>query len=199
MAALQQMDAAYLEWDSRALEVTRTVSLAKEMKSTLGKHSFANLVNSILAGNTDIPQPDGLTISLDGNQLAATIVLEKLKINDDYPNTLGNTRRIKQIGVSLPALIGPYQDVQAVLSYEGSCISLDESCRRIAISHGVDDAGMFQWNFQDNKYLPFEGIAINDKGFLVLSFPNATGKQAELVSSLSDIILHIRYTIRNND
>ena len=199
MAALQQMDAAYLEWDSRALEVTRTVSLAKEMKSTLGKHSFANLVNSILADKTEIPQPDGLTISLDGNQLAATIFLKNLKINDDYPDTLGNIRRIKQIGVSLPALIGPYQDVQAVLSYEGNGISLDQSCRRIAISHGVDDAGMFQWSFQDNKYLPFEGIAINDNGCLVLSFPNATSKQAELVSSLSDIILHIRYTIRNND
>ncbi|MEM5506714.1 neuraminidase-like domain-containing protein [Shewanella frigidimarina] len=200
MAALQQMDAAYLEWDARALEVTRTVSLAKEMKSIPGQHSFANLVNSILAKDTEITQPDGLKISLDNeDQLAASIILSDLNIKDDYPEALGTSRRIKQIGVSLPALIGPYQDVQAVLSYQGADISLDDSCRRIAISHGVDDAGMFQWSFQDSKYLPFEGIPIDDAGSLVLSFPNATGKQAELVNSLSDIILHIRYTIRNND
>jgi hypothetical protein len=200
MAALQQMDAAYLEWDARALEVTRTVSLAKEMKSIPGQHSFANLVNSILAKDTEITQPDGLKISLDNeDQLAASIILSDLNIKDDYPEALGTSRRIKQIGVSLPALIGPYQDVQAVLSYLGADILLDDSCRRIAISHGVDDAGMFQWSFQDSKYLPFEGIPIDDAGSLVLSFPNATGKQAELVNSLSDIILHIRYTIRNND
>ena len=195
MSYLLQMDAAYLDWDARALEITRTVSLAKEMKSLLGPVSFAGHVASILDGGDALPLTDGLSIGKDDTSLTATINLAALKLSDDYPAGLGPARRIKQVSVSLPALIGPYQDVQAVLSYDGVS-KLHTSCKQIAISHGVDDAGLFQLNFQDAKYLPFEGIPIDDQGNLELNFPNATGKQAELVRSLNDIILHIRYTIR---
>lgn len=196
MAYLQQMDAAYLEWDKRALEITRTVSLVKEINLP-SSSSFNQLIKSVLDDTGKMrEQGNNFSIELNSstNELVAKIKLDALKIVGDYPIDLGNIRRIKQIGVSLPALIGPYQDIQAVLSYD--FLDQNQSCQRIAISHGIDDAGMFQWSFLDEKYLPFEGININDKGNLVLSFPNATGKQAELVRSLSDIILHIRYTIR---
>jgi hypothetical protein len=66
----------------------------------------------------------------------------------------------------------------------------------VAISTGMNDSGQFQLDFNDSKFLPFEGIDISDTGTLVLSFPNATGKQKALLQSLNDIILHIRYTIR---
>lgn len=61
----------------------------------------------------------------------------------------------------------------------------------------MNDSGQFQLDFNDGKYLPFEGIDINDGGALVLRFPNANDQQKALLQSLSDIILHIRYTIRS--
>ncbi|MGC3835228.1 hypothetical protein ACPSKX_13760 [Moritella viscosa] len=109
-------------------------------------------------------------------------------------------RRIKQVSVSLPALLGPYQDIQAILAYSGAGGGIHQSCRHAAISHGFNDSGLFQLDFTDSKYLPFEGLPIvgeDGSSSLSLSFPNAKGKQQALLESLSDIILHIRYTIRN--
>ncbi|WP_050986637.1 hypothetical protein [Xenorhabdus nematophila] len=127
--------------------------------------------------------------------LQASISLADLKINEDYPASLGKVRRIKQISVTLPALLGPYQDIQAVLSYGGDNNRLARGCKALAISRGMNDSGQFQLDFNDGKFLPFEGIVIDDKGALVLSFPNATTKQALMLQTLNDIILHIRYTI----
>ncbi len=47
------------------------------------------------------------------------------------------------------------------------------------------------------KYLPFEGLPVDDTGTLTLSFPDINDKQKNLLLSLNDIILHIRYTIRS--
>ncbi|CDH03148.1 hypothetical protein XBFM1_550045 [Xenorhabdus bovienii str. feltiae Moldova] len=133
------------------------------------------------------------------NQLAASVNLAGLSIWGDYPEQLGAARRIKQVSVSLPALLGPYQDVQAILSYSGDMKGIPKGCSAIAVSNGMNDSGQFQLDFNDTKYLPFEGINIpkgEDTSALVLSFPNADAKQKTMLLSLSDIILHIRYTIR---
>nr|WP_270049215.1 hypothetical protein [Serratia entomophila]ULG12144.1 SppA [Serratia entomophila] len=104
------------------------------------------------------------------------------------------TRRVKQISVTLPALVGPYQDIRAVLSYGGSVV-MPRGCTALAVSHGMNDSGQFQLDFNDPRWLPFEGIPVGDSGSLTLSFPNAAGSQQAMLLSLSDIILHIRYTI----
>ena len=117
-----------------------------------------------------------------------------LKIEGDYPDA-GNCR-VKQISVSLPALIGPYQDVQALLEYSGTNTQIHNSLKTMAVSHGMNDSGMFQLNFDNGDYLPFEGLDLGS--IFTLTFPNATNgnKQNELLRSLSDIILHVNYTIR---
>lgn len=115
-------------------------------------------------------------------------------IETDYPASLGSTRRIKQISVTLPALVGPYQDMRAIFSYGGS--ALPAGCKAIALSHGINDDGQFRLDFNDGHWLPFEGIPVNDDNSLTLSFPDAIGeKQKPLLLSLTDIIIHIRYTI----
>jgi hypothetical protein len=85
------------------------------------------------------------------------------------------------------------------LSYSGNGDLIHQSCTQAAISHGVNDSGQFQLDFNDSRYLPFEGLPIDGDGSasLILTFPNAgdNGKQRALLESLTDIILHIRYTI----
>ncbi|CAH2926326.1 MAG: Unknown, probable insecticidal toxin [uncultured Paraburkholderia sp.] len=195
MLNLAQMEQRYLEKDQRQKEVTRTVSLS-EVYAALSDSAFtlADEVTALVttgkgsAGKAD----NGLTVS--DKQLQATLKLSDLNIGDDYPVSLGNTRRIKQISVTLPALVGPYQDVRAVLSYGGS-VKLPRGCTTAAVSSGMNDSGQFQLDFNDSRWLPFEGIPVGDSGTLTLSFPQADGKQKDLLLSLTDIILHIRYTI----
>ncbi|WP_350305728.1 Tc toxin subunit A-related protein [Photorhabdus viridis] len=197
MLNLAQMEDAHLKWDKRALEVERTVSLADVYtEPSKDRIDLATEITDLLEKRKDKLGNDNNGIRLNDNKLIATVNLASLNIREDYPASVGETRRIKQISVTLPALLGPYQDVQAILSYGGGETGLAESCKSLAVSHGMNDSGQFQLDFNNGKFLPFEGIAVDDKGTLLLSFPNATDKQQAMLQTLSDIILHIRYTIR---
>ncbi|MBS9423683.1 neuraminidase-like domain-containing protein [Photorhabdus caribbeanensis] len=206
MLSLAQMENAHLKRDKRALEVERTVSLAevyaglpKDKGPFILSQEIEKLVNkgsgSAGSGNNNLAFGTGTDTK---TALQASVSLADLKIRDDYPASIGKIRRIKQISVTLPALLGPYQDVQAILSYSDKS-GLANGCEALAVSHGMNDSGQFQLDFNDGKFLPFEGIAI-DQGTLTLSFPNASmpekGKQATMLKTLNDIILHIRYTIK---
>lgn len=187
------MEQAWLKRDSRSLEVTRTVSLAAVYRTD--NVTLAEGIADLLKGNGsgNIPASTGLSMTAD-NQLHAAFNLKALNIKDDYPEALGTTRRIKQISVTLPALVEPYQDMRAIFRYGGN--SLPAGCKAIALSHGINDDGLFRLDFNDGRWLPFEGIPVDDDNSLTLSFPDATGeKQKPLLLSLTDIIIHIRYTI----
>ena len=190
---LAEMEQAWLKRDRRSLEVTRTVSLAEVYRTD--NVILAEKIAELLQGNGsgDTPELTGLSMTKD-KQLHAAFNLKKLAIAADYPVNLGNTRRIKQISVTLPALVAPYQDMRAIFSYGGS--SLPAGCKAIALSHGINDDGQFRLDFNDGRWLPFEGIPVDDDNSLTLSFPDATGKkQKPLLLSLTDIVIHIRYTI----
>lgn len=197
MLNLQKMENIWLIEDQRALEVERTISLA-EIYQKSANFNLSEKVADYASGTVTEEVADGSGVSIKDDILSASIKISELALMDDYPAHmhLGEKRRIKQISVTLPALLGPYQDVQATLSYDGSYSGLANGCTAMAISRGMNDSGQFQLDFNDGKYLPFEGIDISDQGALVLRFPNATAKQQGLLQSLSDIILHIRYTIR---
>ncbi len=199
MLNLTQMEAAYLIQDARALEVVRTVSLSDFYAGLPDdkQFDFAEKVVTFIEAGGGRAGSDANGLSLENGRLSATVTLRDLKIVEDYPADmqLGNQRRIKQISITLPALIGPYQDIQAMLSYGGSLV-LPRGCEALAVSRGLDDSGQFELNFNDGRFLPFEGIPVDDGGTLTLRFPNALGKQEGLLRTLSDIVLHIRYTIR---
>jgi hypothetical protein len=217
LLALARMEESWYDWDKRTLEVMRTVSLASVLKNSqlTASPAVSGLGDALkqLLSKTSAQAGSYSWSRSDGNQilkhelktgadssLTCDINLAELNIPDDYPQSLGDVRRIKSISVSLPALVGPYQDIQAVLRYTGDRV-LPAGCEAIAVSHGVNDNGQFQLDFNDPRYLPFEGVDLaasggHSNGMLSLSFPNAIGKQQDLLKSLNDIILHIRYTIR---
>ncbi|MBT0307013.1 neuraminidase-like domain-containing protein [Morganella morganii] len=194
---LTEMEQAWLKWNHRTLKVTRTVSLAKVYKEYDTPVNLAEKIAELLkgGGSGNTPAATGLSMTAD-KELYAAFNLKALKIAENYPARLGKTRRIKQISVTLPALTGPYQDVRAVLSYGGD-VRLPDGCKAIAVSHGMNDDGQFRLDFNDGHWLPFEGIPVDNDSSLFLSFPEATkDEQKALLLSLSDIIIHIRYTIR---
>ncbi|MBG2710185.1 hypothetical protein I4558_04040 [Proteus mirabilis] len=195
MHNLTQMENSYLEKDKRVLEITKIVSLADVYQGlSSNKFGFEQVADVINKSKTQLGTAEN-GITLKNGQLQASIKLSDLAIDKDYPADLGKLRRVKQISVTLPALTGTYQNIRAVLNYGGSAVK-PRGCNAIAISHGMNDSGQFQLNFNDDRYLPFEGLPVNDSSTLTLSFPDATSKQKEMLLTLNDIILHINYTIR---
>ena len=66
----------------------------------------------------------------------------------------------------------------------------------IATSTGLNDPGMFDFNFRDERYLPFEGAGAISTWKIELS----TVKELRQFdySTISDVILHLNYTAREN-
>ncbi|PQQ23108.1 insecticidal toxin complex protein TcaB [Photorhabdus hindustanensis] len=181
---LQKLDAIWLARGGIGLEAIRTVSL----DTLFGAGTLSENINKVLNGEK-VPASGGVTLTLTGDIFQATLDLSQLGLDNSY--NLGNEkkRRIKRIAVTLPTLLGPYQDLEATLVM-GAEIA--------ALSHGVNDGGRFVTDFNDSRFLPFEGRDATT-GTLGLNIFHAgkEGAQHELVAHLSDIIVHLNYIIRD--
>lgn len=195
LLALNQMEAAYLKANSRSLEIEKTISLLH-----LDPVAFMKF-----KGGIDGAEKGKLTFSLK----------ERL-FDFDFPGHY--SRKIKSISATIPAVIGPYQNINATLVQnansivvkpqldavrhliDGTTTAPDGSLRtnlrpsqQIALSRGVDDTGMFVLDFRDDRYLPFEGTgAVSD---WTLNLPPETNRID--FGSISDVIIKIQYTAKD--
>jgi len=115
----------------------------------------------------------------------------------------------------VPAVTGPYSGVTCKLSmlnnrfrksiatgssgyaYKGMEDTRFEhniiGIQSIATSTGNNDSGMFEFNFKDERYLPFEGAgAIGSWG---IEMPNKVRKFN--YATIADVILHVKYTAKD--
>jgi hypothetical protein len=63
----------------------------------------------------------------------------------------------------------------------------------IATSGGQNDSGMFEMNFRDERYLPFEGAGAISRWRIEMD-PESNGFD---FNTLADVVLHIRYSARD--
>jgi len=125
-------------------------------------------------------------------------------------------RRVKSVSLSLPCIAGPYTSVSAKLSLvsnryrknsnpDNAATGYAEdpgndprfvynvgSIQSIAASNSQNDSGMFELNFRDERYLPFEGCGAI--GTWRLELP-ADVRQFDY-ETIADAIVHVRYTAR---
>jgi hypothetical protein len=182
---LHRMEAAYLEHNNRELEISKNISLAQLFP--------LSLLALKEAGSCSITLPEWL-------------------FDMDYPGHY--FRRIKSVSLSIPSVVGPYTSINCTLSLVNSGIRISTDVPgdygdplapadprflkciapqvAIATSHGVNDAGMFELNFKDERFLPFEGAGAVSEW--QLDMPRANN-QFDL-ASVADVILHVRYTAR---
>ncbi len=182
---LRRLENAYLEQNRREFEITKHISLA-----TVNARAILDLRNTGMC-NFQLPE---------------------LLFEMDFPGHY--FRRIKSVAVSIPCIAGPYTSVSSQLTLNKSYIRIkDENgdaafdfanpstnyrlsnslVKAIATSSGQGDAGMFEFNFRDERYLPFEGTgAISDWN---LELPTEA-RQFDY-NTISDIIITIRYTSRD--
>jgi hypothetical protein len=123
-------------------------------------------------------------------------------------------RRIKTVGVSIPSVTGRYKSIHCTISLQKSSIRTNSlllenvyarnpdgdirfqdhygGIQSVISSHGQNDSGMFEVNLNDGRFLPFEGVgAISTWTF---ELPN--GLRQFDFDTISDVLLHIRYTAR---
>jgi hypothetical protein len=139
-------------------------------------------------------------------------------------------RRIKSVSLSLPCVVGPYTNVNAKLTLVSNKVRISQeagepyaetlsgtdpdprfrhdfvSTQSIATSTGQNDSGLFELNFRDERYLPFEGAGVISTWRLELSGKwrlKLSGKWREVqwpqfdFQTIADAILHLRYTARD--
>ncbi|MBV4452393.1 MULTISPECIES: Tc toxin subunit A-related protein [Pseudomonas] len=187
---LQQMYREYVQQHRRDLEIRKTVSLrdlkAKDGASTVNK-TWEQIKQALQAGRCEFE-------------------LTQAMFDADYTGQQHYLRRIKTVSVSFPALLGPYQDLCVLLTQLSSKVEMSATSgantkvnlraqQQIALSHGLNDDGQFQYNYQDERYLPFEYTGAVSHWSLTIPNPQAA---QSIIDSLQDVIIHLSYTARSS-
>jgi hypothetical protein len=183
-ADLRRMEAAYLERSSYDYEIVKNISLRQ-----LNPEALLNL------------RANG-TVTFD---------IPEVLYDFDFPGHY--MRRIKSVSLSVPCVVGPYTGLNATLrllqhryrvssvaasgeDYAGDGMSSGHfrtdivPITSVAISSGIQDAGVFELNFKDDRFQPFEGAGAI--GSWSLELPTIV--RSFDYSTISDVILHVRYT-----
>jgi hypothetical protein len=180
---LKRMEMAYLDLNTRDYEITKYASLVLldplaliALKET--GHCLVNLPESLF--------------------------------DMDYPGHY--LRRLKSVSLTLPCVTGPYTSVNCTLMLLTSKIRIDNiasspqdyasdahfitnfaATQSIATSSAQNDSGMFELNFRDERYLPFEGAGVISTWQIDLP-PDTNAFDFE---TISDVVINLRYSARD--
>ena len=187
MLALNQMEKSYTIGSTRSLEIRKTISL-----KSINPLAFLQFVQT---GDCVFELPEAL-------------------FDRDYPGHY--KRKIKTLNVSIPAIVGPYSNIQATLTQTGNQIILKpevdavqyllgdqnselpgatvlqsniNNFQKITLSTGDKDSGLFEMSYNDNRYLPFEGTGA------VSSWRLSMPKENNMLNfeSISDVVVELQY------
>jgi len=182
---LRRLEVAYLEQHKREYEITKHISLA-----TVDPIALLQLRET---GECFISVPE---------------ILFDLDFSGHY------MRRIKSVSLSIPCVTGPYTSLNCTLTLMSNRVRKETSTepqyawsgdfndtrfnynlggiQSIATSNAQNDSGLFELNFRDERYLPFEGAGAISEWRIEL--PNEF-RQFDY-NTISDVIIHMRYTAR---
>ena len=187
---LKRMEVAYHDLNQREYELTKSVSILQVDPMAL--------VQLRTTGRCTVRLPETL-FDLDG------------------PGHY--FRRIKSVAVSIPCVTGPYASVNCTLTLTKSSIRKNallrdgayarqdaeddrfadyfSSLQSIVTSTGQNDSGLFETNLRDERFLPFENSGVISEWRLELPADPSKNEPAQFdYQTISDVILHVRYTAR---
>jgi hypothetical protein len=195
--ALRQMETSFLEENRREFELSKNISLAKDFPF--------ELLQLKETGTCDIRLREEF-FDLD-------------RPGDFY-------RKFKTIGITLPCITGPYTSVSCTVRLLKNAIRVnttgaataEEYPRKeegddsrfmesyvpftsIATSSSVNDYGMFEFNLRDEKKLVMEAAGVDCMLRIQVNGRYENGNNIVDLSqfdfeSISDLILHVKYTAR---
>lgn len=183
---LKRLESAYYEQNRRDYELTKHISLAQLDPVAL------------------------LKLRQNGE---CFVEVPETAFDMDYPGHY--FRRLKTVGLSIPCIAGPYTTVACTLTLGRNSLRKDSTLlagkfardlsiedlrfrdevaaiQSIATSNGQNDHGMFELNFRDERYLPFEGAGAISTWHIKLN----KDLPAFDFSTVSDVVIHMNYTAR---
>lgn len=189
MYDLKNMEMAYYEQNQREYELTKHISLS---------------------------QLDGVALMKLKTTGECWINLPEELFDMDYPGHY--MRRIKSVALTIPCVAGPFTTVSCNLTLNRNSVRTSSdssgsyprkisngipaddlrfrdaigSIQSIATSSGQNDTGLFEFNFHDERYLPYEGAGAISLWYLTLP---AAIRQFDY-DTIGDVIIHLRYTAR---
>lgn len=194
MYDIHSMDKAYHDQNAREYEMTKHISLAQLDPSAL------QLLKSSATHDCWINLPEEL-------------------FDMDYPGHY--MRRVKSVSLTIPCVAGPYTTISCKLTMTKNSMRVNNTgngaskyprksvsgvpaddprfrdtvgaIQSIAISSGQNDSGLFEMNFNDERYLPFEGAGAISQWHLELPAPFPQFDY----NTISDIVMHLKYTARD--
>ncbi len=183
---LKRLEAAYHEQNRREYELTKNISLAQLDPIAL------------------------LKLKQNGE---CFVSVPEAAFDMDYPGHY--FRRLKTVALSIPCTTGPYTTLACTLTLTSNHLRKDSTLlankyerdftiddprfrdeiaaiQSIASSNAQNDSGMFELNFRDDRYLPFEGAGAISSWHIKL---NKEVPQIDF-SSIADVIFHFKFTAR---
>ncbi|MCB9234044.1 MAG: hypothetical protein H6581_20475 [Bacteroidia bacterium] len=177
---LRVMEQFFLETDHRKLEIDQAFSVAQlDPEAIIGLKTTGE----------------------------CTFTIPEFAIQRFYPGAF--RCKIRSARLSIPCVTGPYTNVSATLSLLSSKIRIQPSMdlanlrlvppsrtQTIATSTAQNDGGVFNLNFQDSRYLPFEGAGVVESEWKI-SLPN--NFRPFDYNTINDVIIHISYECEKDD
>ena len=111
--SLNLLEKSYMDADTRRMEITKTVSLASLLLDEYAdKYTFSEYVSDQMN-------------SQDDSNYGLDFTLNESLFDKDYPGQY--CRLIKNISVSIPTLLGPYQDIHAILTQPANVVIVQDT------------------------------------------------------------------------
>ncbi|HLQ25409.1 MAG TPA: IPT/TIG domain-containing protein [Acidiferrobacterales bacterium] len=180
---LKRMELAYLDQNQREFEIAKYISLV-------------------------LFDPLALITLKETGQ--CFVSLPEAFFDMDYPGHY--MRRLKSVSLTIPCVTGPYTSVNCKLTLVSSQIRVDNvanspqdytqdshfitnfaATQSIATSSAQNDSGMFELNFRDERYLPFEGAGVISHWLIELP------RDCNVFDfeTISDVVINLKYTARD--
>jgi len=180
---LKRLEMAYIDQNKREYEITKHISLVL--------FDPMALIALKETGECQVSLPEAL-------------------FDMDYPGHY--MRRIKSVSLTIPCVTGPYTNINCTLTLLRSKIRINSdnpesyleqdddprfvtnfsAIESIATSTAQNDSGMFEVNFRDERYLPFEGAGVVSTW--CIDMPQDCN--AFDFETISDVIIRLNYTAR---
>ncbi len=191
---LRKMEASYMEENKRDFELTKHVSMAQ-----FGTNALLDLRRT---GKCEVEIPEVLfDLDYPGHYMRRikSVSISIPCIAGPYTTISCALRQTKSKYRKTAVLsnVNSYAENpdpwhNAGTGYDSNRFNYLETGSAIATSTAQNDSGIFELNFRDERYLPFEGTGAISKWELVLP---ETYRQFDY-ESISDVIFHIKYTAK---
>ena len=190
--SLRQMEKAYLDAHKREFEITKNVSLSKINAIALSQLKTTGIAEF------DVPE-EVFDMDYAGHYFRR-IKSVSISINSIAPpnTTVAATLRLLKNSVRINTSGATYQrnNEEGIPIDDDRFVENNVPFKAVATSHGFNDAGLFELNFKDDRYLPFEGAGVISRW--KLEMPTPVPLRPFDYNTISDVVLHVKYTSRED-